>query len=76
MARVVFCRWCAGEHLVNAGVFPPTCPDCANIGRWSTEPGGALLERRKAIPKGPRVPFDVTHNDYKLFLRRIKIAAV
>lgn len=57
---------------MTAGVFPATCIDCGNVGRWSTEPGHEMLERRKH-EKAPRVPYDLNINDRRL-LKQLRIA--
>lgn len=74
MGRPIFCRWCEAEDTVSAGEFPATCAICGNVGRWNTVKHGPLLERRKRPTKGPHLPFDLTTQDYKLFLRRIKVS--
>jgi hypothetical protein len=75
MGRPIFCRWCQSEDTVTAGEFPAKCAICGNIGRWSTQQHGPLIERRKQIPKGPRVPFTTTIQNRRLFLARVKISA-
>lgn len=56
-----------------AGVFPAKCEKCEGVGFWSTDPDNPLIEHRKH-KKPPRVPFSVTHQDYKLFLKRIAVS--
>lgn len=72
MARTLYCRWdvCGKPIEVEPGKVPALCPACGLRGMWATEPGHPVKERRKR----PRVPWDVTDRDYKLFLRRAKIA--
>lgn len=58
-----------------AGVFPAKCPNavCGEVGFWSTQPVTRVIRDRQKS-KQPRVPFDVTHQDYKLFLKRIAVS--
>lgn len=58
-----------------AGVFPTKCENsvCGEVGFWSAEPvERAIKDRRKA--KQPRVPYSVTQQDYRLFLKRIAVS--
>lgn len=75
MARTLWCRYedCGKPDDSFAGEQKATCPACGRDARWTTDPNG-LRERRKHA-KRPRVKFDLTENDYRLFLKRIKIAA-
>lgn len=50
--------------------MPAICPACLNRGMWASEPGHPVKERRKR----PRVPWDVTNQDVRLFLKRIKVS--
>lgn len=76
MGRPCFCRFCGHPAQILAGVFPVSCQKCDGEGHWSTQPPSAYLEPPKKHAKRARVKFDLTHNDYKLFLKRIKIAAI
>lgn len=74
MARTLYCRYedCGKPHDSLAGEQAPKCPACGRDARWATDPG-VFLERRKH-KKRPRVPFDITQQDYRYFLKRIGVA--
>lgn len=75
MAQTIWCRYedCREPYYSLAGDRPAFCPKCKKPQRWVTTKDG-LPERRKH-GKGPRVKFDLNHNDYKLFLKRIRVSA-
>lgn len=74
MARTIWCRHeiCGKPYESVAGHEPDPCPACQQKASWATMPG-TPRERRNA--KRPRVPYDLTYNDVKLFLERVKIKA-
>ena len=71
MLKLLFCRYadCQASFELVSGRFPAECPVCCRAAMWSTAEGNTLKPQKKR----PRVPFDVTHQDYRLFLKRIKI---
>jgi hypothetical protein len=71
--RPIWCRFCGHPAVVIAGVFPAACAKCDGVGFWSTQPVSTLVKEQRQ-KKRPRVPYDVTTQDYKLFLRRIRIS--
>jgi len=71
MARPIWCRFCAAQSDIVAGVFPEKCPKCEGVGFWSTQPVSTLVKERRNS-KRPRVPYDLTHNDMRM-LRAARI---
>lgn len=74
MARTLWCRYddCGKPDDGLAGEQKATCPACGRAARWATDPGAAKARRKHA--KQPRVPYDLTQNDYRLFLKRIGVS--
>jgi hypothetical protein len=74
MVRRCFCRFCGHPAELTAGVLPASCAKCDEAGFWTTEPHAQLIERRKRGPRRPRMKFATTVQDYRLFLRRIRVS--
>lgn len=73
MAQTVWCRFCGTPDEKIGGRTPDKCRKCEGVNHWMTELG-PLIERRKRPMKGPRMKFALNHNDYRLFLKRIRVS--
>ena len=69
VSRLLYCtRADCRRGLAVVGAVPRMCPACERPTRWTRH----APEGRPAAD--PVTPFSVTHNDYWLFLRRVKIS--